>query len=358
MLGMMAPAQDGWPEQHVGSDSGHNVVVVGASAGGVEALVRLVQGLPSDLPAAVFVVLHITPDSASALPKILSRAGALAAVHPVDGEPIQPGRVYVAPPDRHLLLTPRRVHVVHGPRENGHRPAVDPLFRTAARAFGPRVIGVVLSGTLDDGTAGLAAIKMRGGIAIVQDPSDALFPGMPRSALENVPVDAVLPVGEIPARLVELVNEPVTGSAPPVSHEMDMEARMAELDEGAVHNSERPGSPSAFSCPDCGGVLWELADGELIRYRCRVGHAYSPDTLSTKQVEKLEDALWIALRGLEEQAALALRLAERAAERGQPKIADRFESRHRDAQDQAEVIREVLANGRTLGAVTAAEAEA
>ena len=161
------------------------------------------------------------------------------------------------------------MHVARGPRENGHRRAVDPLFRTAARAFGPRVIGVTLSGTPDDGTAGLSAIKTRGGAAIVQDPAEALFPGMPRSALDNVAVDHVLPIDEIAQHLVSLVNERVTGSAPAVSYEMDMEARMAELQEDAVQSDERPGQPSGFSCPDCGGVLWELVDGERMRYRCR-----------------------------------------------------------------------------------------
>jgi two-component system chemotaxis response regulator CheB len=343
---MQAPREDGWLKQYVHARNGHDIVVVGASAGGVEALVRLARGLPADLPAAVFVVLHITPDAESALPVILSRAGELPALHPADGQRIEPGYIYVAPPDRHLLIAGPRVHVVRGPRENGHRPAVDPLFRTAARTFGPRVIGVVLSGTLDDGTAGLSAIKTRGGVAIVQDPEEALFRGMPTSAIDNVAVDHVLGIDEIAARVASLARQPVTGTAPAVSQDMDVEARMAELEQDAVQRDERPGVPSVFSCPDCGGVLWEIEDGELIRYRCRVGHAYSPDTLSTRQVETLEDALWMALRGLEEQAALALRLADRAAERGQPRIATRFRSRYREAQDQAEVIREVLANGR------------
>jgi two-component system, chemotaxis family, protein-glutamate methylesterase/glutaminase len=333
----------------VGTRNGHDIVVVGASAGGVEALGRLAKGLPPGLGAAVFVVLHITPDAASALPDILSRAGSLPALHPVDGQRIEPGRIYVAPPDRHLLIWGGRVHVARGPRENGHRPAVDPLFRTAARSFGPRVVGVVLSGTLDDGTAGLSAIKTRGGVAIVQDPDEALFPGMPRSAVDNVRVDHVLPIDEIASCVVSLVNEPATGSAPAVSHDMEMEARMAELEGDAVQSDDRPGVPSVFGCPDCGGVLWELGESELIRYRCRVGHAYSPDTLSTKQLEAIEDALWMALRALEEQAALARRLAHRAEERGQRTLATRFQVRQRDAQDQAAVIREVLANGRALG---------
>src|SRR5438067_12132886 len=180
---------------------GHDTIVIGASAGGVDALQQLVAGLPADLPAAVFVVLHISPHGPSVLPRILSRAGPLRAAHPKDREAIRPGRVYVAPPDYHLLVSNGRVRVTRGPRENGHRPAVDALFRPAARSRGPRVVGAVLSGVLDDGTAGLLAVKQAGGLAVVQNPADALYSGMPQSALDNVAVDYTLPVADIPAVL-------------------------------------------------------------------------------------------------------------------------------------------------------------
>jgi two-component system chemotaxis response regulator CheB len=334
------------PERgHGVSEPKRDIVVIGASAGGVEALTRVVRGLPADLPAAVFVVLHIA-EGPSVLPNILSRAGGLPAAHPRHQDPIMRGRIYVAPPDQHLLIVDGTVHLARGPRENGHRPAVDPLFRTAARIYGPRVVGVVLSGSLDDGTAGLVAIKRRGGVAVVQDPDEALFKGMPRSAVDNVAVDHVLALDEIPPKLVHLVGKPPVGAGEPIWTEMEMEARMAELDEDAVQSEDQPGTPSAFGCPECGGVLWELRDGELIRFRCRVGHAYSPDTLSNKQVVVPEDALWVALRALEEQAALAQRLAQRADQRGQRRAAERFLDRRREAHSQAEVIREVLANGR------------
>ncbi|MCU0518702.1 MAG: chemotaxis protein CheB [Oscillatoria sp. Prado101] len=188
---------------------GHDIIVIAASAGGVEALTKLASGLPKNLPAALFVVLHIPPQADSVLPRILSRTGTLPASHPIDGQTIERGRIYVAPPDRHLLLGRGHIHLAKGPKENGHRPAADPLFRTAAQAYGRRVVGVVLSGNLQDGTAGLQAVKMRGGVAIAQNPAEALYSGMPRSACQNVAVDGVLPVSEIAAVLVRLASEPV-----------------------------------------------------------------------------------------------------------------------------------------------------
>src|SRR5688500_11634716 len=183
------------------------ILVIGGSAGGVEALIRIAGQLPRDLPAAVFVALHFPVYSTSMLPRILERAGDLPAAHASDGARIEPGRIYVAPPDRHLIVLRQSVHVVRGPRENGHRPAIDPMFRSAAIAHGNRVVGVVLTGNLDDGTAGLLAIKRRGGIAIVQNPTEALFPSMPASALEHVDVDFVLPLSAIGDQLRALAEE-------------------------------------------------------------------------------------------------------------------------------------------------------
>jgi len=319
----------------------HDIVVVGASAGGVEALVGLATSLPADLPAAVFVVLHVPSTGTSALPGILSRHGRLPAAHVKDGEPIELGRIYVAPPDHHLLLRSGHVHLARGPRENGHRPAVDPLFRSAAREYATRVIGVVLSGALDDGTAGLAAIRSRGGLAVVQEPADALYPGMPTSALRHVRVDHVVPVasmGELLARLAEEPAGPPPGPVPTdMKVEVDVEGFSLEAMEG-----DRPGTPSGFSCPDCNGVLWQLRDGDLQRYRCRVGHAWSPESLLTSQSEALEAALWIALRSLEERAALARRLAEPARRRGHQITAARFEEQADEAQQAARVVRDLL----------------
>jgi len=229
---------------------GHDIIVIGASAGGVETLMRLIGALPPDLPAAVFVVLHVTPHATSALPDILARSGPLPALHPVDGAAIRMGQVYVAPPDHHLLVEVGHVRVVRGPYENNHRPAVDPLFRTAARAYGPRVTGVVLLGMLDDGTSGLQAVKLRGGVAVVQDPADALFPGMPRSAVENVAVDWVLPLTGIAPMLALLAREgAVEEEDEAVSKSLNLESNIADFDLGAVEDDERPGRPSPSRVP-------------------------------------------------------------------------------------------------------------
>ena len=322
---------------------GHDIIVVGTSAGGVETLKQLVQGLPSNLPAAIFVVIHFPSHSTSVLPKILNRVSALKASHPEPGTPIEHGRIYVAPPDYHLLIKRGYIHLARGPRENNHRPAIDPLFRTAARFYGERVIGVVLSGNLDDGTAGLLAIKEQGGIAIVQDPEEAMFSGMPRSAIENVEVDHILPISLIAPTLTDLAHQPIAKpSIEPVDETLNIEADIAELDMAALQKEERPGAPSGFGCPECGGALWELSNGRLIRFRCRTGHAYSVETLLAEQKDSLEVALWTAIRALEERAALAHRLVERAQQHNQLLTANRFQAQVDDAHQNAAVIRQVL----------------
>jgi len=321
----------------------HGVVVVGASAGGVEALADLAASLPGGLPAAVFVVLHLPATGTSALPEILGRHGPLPAGHVRDGEPIQPGQIYVAPPDHHVLLRTGHVHLSRGPRENGHRPAIDPLFRSAAREYATRVVGVVLSGALDDGTGGLLAIKSRGGIAVVQDPTDALYPGMPGNALQHVEVDHVLPAAAMGELLVRLIADSAEAPADPAPTGMRVEVEMEGFSLEAFEG-DHPGRPSGFSCPDCHGVLWAIRDGGLERYRCRVGHAWSPESLLTQQSEALEAALWIALRSLEERAALARRLAEPARRRGHRITATRFEEQASEAQQAARLVRDLLLN--------------
>ncbi len=318
-----------------------DIVVVGASAGGVEALVSLAASLPADLPAAVFVVLHVPSTATSALPDILSRNGPLPASHVKDGQPIEPGRIHVAPPDHHLLVRTGHVHLTRGPRENGHRPAVDPLFRSAAREYASRVVGVILSGALDDGTAGLVAVKSRGGVAVVQDPGDALYPGMPASAIEHAEIDHVVPVAAMGELLARLATEPAAEPPGPAPTDLKVEVDVEGFSLDAMEG-EHPGESSGFSCPDCNGVLWAIEDGGLERFRCRVGHAWSPETLLTRQSESLEAALWIALRSLEERAALARRLAEPARSRGHHISASRFEEQATEAQQAARMVRDLL----------------
>jgi two-component system chemotaxis response regulator CheB len=319
-----------------------DVVVVGASAGGVEALSQFVAVLPPTFGGSIFVVLHLPPQGTSVLPAILARQDHLPAVHPEDGEPIRARTIYVAPPDYHLLVDRGRVRLTRGPRENSHRPSIDVLFRSAARAYGPRVVGVVLSGMLDDGTAGLQAIKQQGGVAVVQSPDEALFSGMPRSALENVATDYCLSVHDMGGLLAKLSQKPVPERERSVSSEMNVEVGMAEMDEQAFQTEERPGTPSGFGCPECGGSLWELKEGELIRFRCRVGHAYSAEVLLAEQGEALEEALWMAVRALEEKAALAHRLTARSFERGHTLSAERFQEQAEEADRRAGLIRQVL----------------
>ncbi|MBC8122801.1 MAG: chemotaxis protein CheB [Gemmatimonadaceae bacterium] len=319
-----------------------DIIVIGASAGGVEALSQLIGSLPADLPAALFVVLHVPTHGKSAMPKILNRSGPLLASHPKDGEAIVHGHVYVAPPDYHLLVKHDHIALVRGPRENSHRPAIDPLFRSAARAYGRRVVGVVLSGLLDDGTAGLLTIKEHGGTALVQDPDDALFTGMPRSAIENVKVDSVLSLSGLASELVRLAYEPVE-EIDSVS-DLKFETDIVQVDL-SLPNSKRPGTLSGFGCPDCGGTLWEINDGQMLRFRCRTGHAYSVDSLLAEQSDALEEALWTALRALEENAALARRLAERARARNYTRTAERFDLQVREAEQRVEAVRRLLLEG-------------
>jgi len=335
----------------------HDIVVIGASAGGVEAISIVLAELPRDLRAAVLVVLHLARGR-SMLPEILSRAGKLPATHPEDGAPLEYGRVYVARPDHHLIVERGRVRVVHGPTENGCRPAVDPLFRSAARVYGPRVIGVVLTGALDDGTAGLAAVKEAGGIAIVQDPDEAFAPSMPRSARALVAVDHVLPVREMGLLITELTREETdpAGERSMAPHVAAMESDLAPPSL-ALRENDRPGKVSIFTCPECHGTLWEEDERGIVRFRCRVGHVYSAESMLAAQTDSVDRALWTALRSLEERAALTHKLAQRAEQRKHRWVARAFAERAQAADSHAAVIRELLANRALLHEVPDTEAE-
>jgi two-component system, chemotaxis family, protein-glutamate methylesterase/glutaminase len=320
-----------------------DIIVVGASAGGVEGLRQFVQSIPERIPASIFVTVHFPSHGTSMLPRILSRVANLPVLHPSDGEPIVAGRIYIAPPDYHLLLEPSRIRLVRGPRENGHRPAIDPMFRSAAVAFGPRVVGIVLTGNLDDGTSGLAAIKRHGGLSLVQSPDDALFPSMPQNAIEHVAIDRVAPIRNMWAALDTLIQSPIEHGDYALMPDDVTENELAAGSLSAIEQPERhPGHVSAFSCPDCGGVLWELKDGEFVRFRCRVGHAWTGEGLVAKQSDILDDALWTALRALEESVSLLRQVAERHRGRGNLRLAARFERQTGLMEKRADVIRSAL----------------
>src|SRR5215211_7970860 len=330
-----------------------NIVVIGASAGGIQALTTLVAGLPRDFPAPLLVVVHIPQYAVSRLPEILSRSGPLPAVHAQHGEVIEPGRIYIAPPDRHLLVRTGRIELSRGPRENHCRPAIDPLFRTVARVYGPRVIGIVLSGALYDGSMGLLAIKTRGGMAIVQDPKEAIVDSMPRRAIERVTAEHILPVAGIAAAITDLVRQPVTaqgGSS--MVNTIDPEERLeAVIAEDFVEQASdgRTEETTIFTCPDCGGVLWQGAEGSegsVLRFRCHVGHAFAPEVLLSQKSEELETALWSSLRLLKEKATLTLQLANRTRTSGNGKAAAQAAERIADQakldERHAQIIQELL----------------
>jgi two-component system chemotaxis response regulator CheB len=287
-----------------------DIIVVGGSAGALEVLRTILHELPESLPASVLVVLHMSADSPGLLATVLARHAVLPVREAEDGARIRRGHIYVARPDHHLLLEDDRMRVRRGPKQNRHRPALDPLFRSAAVTYGPRVIGVVLTGNLDDGTAGLRAIKDRGGLAVVQDPREAEFPGMPESAVSHVDVDLRLPAREIARALVAAASEPLDAAAPPPRPDLEIEVR-SDSGEGRMEDMEAIGTPSVFTCPECSGTLWEVGDDDLPRFRCRVGHAYTSESLVAEHDDALEDALWAALRSLEENATLARRMAKR-----------------------------------------------
>jgi two-component system chemotaxis response regulator CheB len=321
-----------------------DIIVIGASAGGIEVLQQLMKALPAKFAASIFVTVHVPENATSVLPRILSRAGPLSAVHATNGEPIVSGRVYVAPPDFHLMLARTGIRLVRGARENGNRPAIDPMFRSAAIAFGPRVIGVILTGNLDDGTSGLAVIKRRGGLSVVQDPTDALCPSMPASAIEHVSVDRVVPSRHLAETLVEFSAMTLPADTQPPSHDDAMENELSAANLDAIEDPEHhPGQPSPYGCPDCGGVLWEIEEGNLTRFRCRVGHAWTADGLLGEQQHQLETALWTALRSLEESASLSRSIAERHRRRGTVELAKRFDMQGESFENRAEVVRRSLA---------------
>ena len=333
-----------------------DIVVIAASAGGIEALRELLSALPEDVAAALLIVLHIPATSGGALASILDRSGPLAAATARDGDVLRHGRVYVAPPDRHLLVAGNRAQLSRGPRQNGHRPAADPLFTSAAAAAGPRVMGVVLSGTLDDGAVGAAMIERRGGMVAVQDPATSAYAGMPRAALAATARARVLPVREIAALIVRQSHEVVGTEPDPEAAGDPGAAAVAGVagvagDRGHVGGvaddalraaADPPGEWSGLTCPECGGPLHYSAATEPGRYECRLGHGWSPASLLDGHSLAVEQALWAAALRLDERVRLSTNLAEAAEKRSHLLSAQRFGEAARESADALVTIRALL----------------
>jgi two-component system chemotaxis response regulator CheB len=339
-----------------GSSANGRIVVIGASAGGVEALVRLVAELPPDFGLPIFVVLHVPPTT-SFLPQILERAGQLPAVHAEDGDPIRSRRILIAPPDAHMLLDDTKVQLSRGPKENGHRPAVDPLFRSAASCHSGDVVGIVLSGSLDDGADGLATIKRGGGLTIAQEPDEAVYAAMPLSAIRVAAPDHVLPVTEIARLLASLDADHEPDPAKSKHEEFAMNADPTQLSPEAVTEANRSrGEVTPFTCPECGGTLWELQEGDVVKLRCRVGHSYTEDSYSREKAVSLEAALWTAATALVEKADFSRRLARRLRAEGHVMSAERYDREAKNAQEQSELVRQAVLQFGAAPAIEEAEA--
>lgn len=322
-----------------------DIVVIGASAGGLDVLKDLVRQLPKDFQASLFIVWHISPNVRSVLPQILDKAGPLRAAHATDGEEITPGRIYVAPPDHHMLIEHGRIRVSKGPKENRFRPAIDPLFRSAAYVYGTRVIGVILSGYLDDGTTGLWTIKLKGGIAVVQDPKDAPVPSMPESALREVKVDYCVPLSEMPNLLTRLTTEEApkeTEISMKEKNRIEIEVRISAEDNAFGMGIMELGELTPFTCPECHGVLLKLKDKSLLRFRCHTGHAFSANTLLAAVTESIEETLWSTVRAVEESIMLLNHTGKHLAETDRSQLSELYFRKGQEAEQRVQALRQAV----------------
>jgi two-component system chemotaxis response regulator CheB len=328
-----------------------DIVVIGASTGGVAALMALAKALPADFPAPIFVVLHMAADSPSVLPQVLNSVSALKVRQPQDGEVVEAGVIYVARPDHHLLLEDNRVLVTRGPKENRFRPSIDALFRSAAYTYGPRVIGVVLTGYLDDGTSGLWSVQRMGGLAVVQEPRDAEQPSMPTNALEFVAADYVVPIAELGPLLVGLMQERAPAKTRLPAAELDLlqiELTIAKQGGGFELGIIDKGQLTPFTCPDCHGALTQLIEGKLIRYRCHTGHAYTVSALLSEVTESVESMLYQAMRGLEETKMLLQNLGRHFADDLQEAVAALFFHKAEQTGQQARIVHDSILKHESL----------
>ncbi|WP_339804155.1 chemotaxis protein CheB [uncultured Marinobacter sp.] len=314
------------------------LIVIGASAGGMVALKKLVAQFPKDFPAPIFIVSHMSADTTGeALVQVLNESSSLTCVHARDEQKFESGHIYLAPSDQHMLIAKGKILITKGARENRSRPAIDPLFRSAAVAYGNRVIGIVLTGYLDDGTSGMMAIKRCGGVCIAQDPDDASYPDMPKSVIANVGVDHVLPVAEMGVLLADLVRRDLAASGP-VPEDILIEAKIALRVLSDLPSVEALGDQVPYNCPDCGGVLWQIKEGKLLRYRCHTGHAFTSSVLLAQQTVKIEETLWVALRMFEERQNLLVTMSKNENRKSPSSISQRA----KDSQVHIDRIRAML----------------
>ncbi|RXH00966.1 chemotaxis protein CheB [Bradyrhizobium zhanjiangense] len=321
--------------------SNRDIIVIGGSAGATQPLKQILGRLPADLPAAIFVVLHIPAQGIGILSTVASNAGPLPVRQAKNGMKIEPGQIYLAAPDHHLLLSGDHIFLGRGPRENLVRPAIDALFRSAALYHGPRVIGVLLSGLLSDGAAGLNAIKRCGGMTVVQDPMDAISDEMPRRAMEATTIDLCVPGATMGDVLSELVKEQA-GVPLPIPPEIRLEVEIAAGERIGSDNLISVADPVALTCPACGGVLSEVKEGRPMRFRCQVGHAFTADVLAKEQEGRVDEALRVALRIIEERAELVHRMAADGRRSGRPAVAEMYEARAAEYREYADMIRRVV----------------
>ncbi|PWT73085.1 MAG: chemotaxis protein CheB [Bacteroidetes bacterium] len=318
-----------------------HLIVMGASAGGFEALKTIVKDLPSDFETPILIVWHMSPDVRGILPQVFNNLGEIYAAHAYDKEELKPHRIYVAPPDYHMLLDDGKIRVSHGPKENRFRPAVDPLFRSAAYSYGKRVIGVILSGGMDDGVAGLWTIKHYGGTTVIQDPKEAEVPSMPQNASTQVKIDYSVPSFKITELLVKLSKRPITQT----NDIMKDEQTKKEIEIASEANTLEKNflifpRLTPFTCPECNGVLSRLQNDNIIRFRCHTGHAYSLDSLMAALNEKIEDNMYNAIRAIAESIILLNHMGDHYAEINQPKLAALYFKKAKEAENRSQLIRQ------------------
>lgn len=324
-----------------GSVANRDIVAIGTSAGGFEALLFLAKGFPQNFPASILVTIHLPLQFRSSLDEMLTRAGPLPATFAKEGDFKKKGHIYIAPPGRHLIADGEQLWLGTGPRENNARPAIDPMLRSVAVCCGSRAVGVILTGTLGDGASGLWAINQTGGMTVVQDPKDAAFPEMPQTALKRMQPDHITQLRDMPGLLHSLVHRPAS-AAIAASDNLRYEVEIARSGRASMNGMDWFGARSVLTCPDCGGIMWELKDGDMSRYRCHIGHAYTEETIVTGVDERLKRAMATALRALEERAALVSKLRDEAGERGRFELANSWSMRVREFEREADVIRDAI----------------